>query len=64
MTIHHINGIKVRTSYSNPPIPWRNFDWAAVDDDTYDIGCSEIGYGPNEEMAIADLMEQLEERAA
>ena len=63
MAIHHINGIKVRTHHEYPPIPIRSFDWSAVDDDTYDGEGCEIGRGATEEAAIADLLEQIEERA-
>lgn len=67
MTIHHINGRKVRTTHEFPPIPIRSMDWSAVDDDTYDVDCdqdgffsrSPIGRGPTEQAAIDDLMEQL-----
>lgn len=55
--------MKIRTEYVYPPIPIRQFDWSAVDDDTYDgPGCA-IGYGPTEEAAIKDLLQQVEERA-
>lgn len=53
--------MNIRTTYVFPPIPDRNFDWSAVDDDTYDGPGSPIGYGPTELDAIADLMEQTEE---
>jgi hypothetical protein len=42
-----------------PPIPFRGFDWNAIDDDTYDgPGCPQ-GFGRTEEEAIADLLEQI-----
>ena len=53
--------MRIKTSFDYPPIPVRNFDWSAWDDDTYDIGAP-IGRGRTEEDAIADLLEQLEER--
>jgi hypothetical protein len=57
--------LKIRTDFVYPPIPLRDFDWCAVDDDTYD-GAPEcrcpIGYGRTEEAAIADLIEQIAER--
>lgn len=45
-------------------------DWAAWDGDTYDADCDErgyfstspVGWGPTEEAAIADLIEQINER--
>jgi hypothetical protein len=64
MAIHHINGINVRTNHEYQPIPVRSFDWSAVDDDTYDGEGCEIGRGATEQEAIADLMEQIEERWA
>lgn len=54
--------MKIRTECVYPPIPNRNFDWSAVDDDTYDGPGSLIGWGPTEEAAVADLMEQIEEQ--
>jgi hypothetical protein len=69
MAMHVISGIKVRTTHEYPPIPVRDMDWSAVDDDTYDVDCDQDGYfstcpigrGPTEEAAIADLLEQLAE---
>lgn len=71
MAIHNINGIKVRTTHDYPPIPIRNMDWSAVDDDTYDVDCHQdgffstslVGRGATEQEAIADLLEQIEECA-
>jgi hypothetical protein len=54
--------MKIRTSYDYPPIPIRWLDWSAVDDDTYDGPGSPIGTGATEQEAIADLLEQLEEK--
>ena len=51
--------MKIRTDYWAKPIPIRNCDWTAVDDETYEPGCP-IGYGATEEEAIADLMQELE----
>ena len=71
MTIHIINGLKVRTTFEYPPIPVRDMDWSAVDDSTYDCDCDEggffttcpIGRGATEQEAISDLLGQIEERA-
>lgn len=52
--------MKIRTTYWPKPIPIRDFDWAAVDDETYDGSGSPIGYGATEEDAISDLNIQLE----
>ena len=57
--------MKIRTEHVFPPIPMRQFDWMAYDDDTY-CGCGECrcltGHGSTEQEAIADLMEQMEDR--
>lgn len=50
--------MKIKTTYIHPPIPMRNFDWSAVDDDTYSVG-DPVGLGETEEEAIADLLAQL-----
>ncbi len=58
--------MNIRTDYDPKPIPLRQFDWIAVDDDTYD-GAPEchcpIGFGATEQDAIDDLLEQIAERA-
>jgi hypothetical protein len=58
--------MNIVTHYWPPPIPTRNCDWSAVDDDTYDgapdSNCP-IGYGATEEEARADLIEKLEDAA-
>lgn len=55
--------MKIITQNTCPPIPVRNLDWVAYDADTYDGPGSPLGEGATEQEAIADLMEQLEERA-
>jgi hypothetical protein len=52
--------MRIRTECVYPPIPVRDFDWAAVDDETYDGSGSLIGYGRTEEIAVRDLIAQLE----
>jgi hypothetical protein len=54
--------VKIKTEYVYPPIPLRQFDWSAIDDDTYDGPGCPIGAGATEAEAIADLLEQIEER--
>ena len=49
----------IKTSFVNPPIPTRIFDWSAIDDDTYDGPGSLIGTGATEAEAVQDLMEQI-----
>jgi len=53
--------MKIKTEYWPKPIPNRNFDWCAYDDASYEAGCP-LGHGPTKEAAIADLLEQLEDR--
>jgi hypothetical protein len=66
MAIHKINGVTIRTTNEYPPIPIRQFDWSAIDDDTYDgaedSNCP-IGRGATEQEAIDDLLEQIAEDA-
>lgn len=60
--------MKIRTSFDYPPIPLRDFDWSAWDEDTYD-GAEDsstrhqIGYGRTEAEAIVALKEMLEDAA-
>jgi hypothetical protein len=55
----------IRTIFEHPPIPARQFDWAAVFGDEYDgapdAGPQLIGRGETEAEAIADLLEQAED---
>lgn len=58
--------MKISTYNVYPPIPIRQFDWCAVDDETYDGAPdsgtrNQIGYGATPEEAIADLLSILEE---
>lgn len=56
--------MNIKTHYVHPPIPTRNCDWCAVDDDVYDgaedahPSCRLVGYGATEQEAIADLILQ------
>ena len=52
--------MKIKTHFNPPPIPLRQFDWSAVDDDAYDGG-DPIGFGVTQQAAINDLREQLTE---
>jgi len=62
---HIINGQIIWTSFDYPPIPVRDMDWSATDDNydgAEDSGNRhQIGRGATEEAAIADLLEQLED---
>ena len=51
--------INVRTENVYPPIPIRDWDWSAVDDNTYDGPGNPIGWGRTEKAAIDDLVEQI-----
>lgn len=51
---------EILTTHEFPPIPVRDMDWSAVRDG-YEPGCP-IGRGPTEADAIADLIEQEQER--
>jgi hypothetical protein len=53
--------MKIRTDFVYPPIPIRDFDWSAVDDDTYDGPGCPVGYGRTEQAAIDDLMAQIDD---
>jgi hypothetical protein len=55
--------VKIKTENTYPPIPIRDFDSCAYDDNTYDGPGSTIGWGPTEQAAIDDLPEQLAEKA-
>ena len=59
---HDGRPVKVRTEHIYPPIPIRSFDWSAALDG-YDQG-DPVGYGPTEALAVADLLDLLEERAS
>jgi len=62
----------IKTNFDYPPIPVRNLDWSAWDDDTYDCSyegedetghhwsSSPVGHGATEQEAIDDLLSQLE----
>lgn len=66
--------IELNTSFVYPAIPTRNFDWSAIDSNTFDADFAgeEDGYvthcphgaGETEIEAINDLLEQIEERAS
>lgn len=58
--------VKIKTWHEYPSIPIREFDYGAIDENTYDPdpeckGCI-VGWGSTPEAAIADLMERLEEQ--
>lgn len=63
--------MRIVTTFVCPPIPSRNFDWSAIDADTYDASyegedengshwkSSPRGFGATEQEAKDDLREQL-----
>jgi hypothetical protein len=52
---------KIITRYDPPPIPTRRYDWRAYLQE-WDID-DPIGFGNTEAEALADLREQLDEKA-
>jgi len=66
--------VELSTEFVCPPIPFRGFDWSAIDSNTYDAdfdyesGCftskSPQGTGATEFEAINDLLDQIEEKGA
>lgn len=55
--------MKIKTSYWQPPIPLRSFDWSAWDSDRGEDS-SPIGWGMTEQEAIDDLREQIVEKVS
>lgn len=54
--------MKIKTENVYPPIPSRNHDWCAYDDNTYGGGPGQpVGWGTTEAEAVADLLEKLED---
>lgn len=51
---------RIITEFVHPPIPTRSCDWSATLDG-YEPG-GPIGRGATEEAAVADLLEQIEEK--
>lgn len=54
----------IQTEYWPPPIPIRDYDWSAIDRNTYDgaedsANRHQIGWGATEQAAIIDLLDQL-----
>ena len=54
--------MKIHTIFVHPPIPLRDFDWFAIDDQSYDGPGSPLGQGPTEAAAITDLLQQIAEQ--
>lgn len=51
---------QVEAYYSMTPLPVRDFDWSAIDANSYDGQSNDpVGYGKTKEEAIRDLVEQL-----
>lgn len=52
-------GRLIKTKHDYPPIPDRSLDWSAWydGDEPSDAGGMDVGHGPTEEAAIADLVE-------
>ncbi len=55
--------MNIKTDYWAKPIPVRNCDWCAWDDDTFSGEPTDLmGYGTTEAEAVADLKTKMEER--
>lgn len=52
---------KIKTTYVNPPVPSRSFDWVAFIDGREEDGPH--GWGKTEQEAIADLKDLLADEA-
>lgn len=51
---------QIEAFYSMTPLPVRDFDWSAIDSNSYDGQANDpVGYGKTKEAAIKDLVEQL-----
>lgn len=50
----------INSQYNPKPIPDRSWDWEAWQSANYDLG-SPTGYGPTENDAVSDLLQQLED---
>lgn len=61
MSIHNVNGLRIRTEHVKPPIPTRAWDYSAVVEG-YEPGDPQ-GWGETEQAAIDDLLQQIEERS-
>ena len=51
--------VKIVTHFEYPPIPNRNFDWYAIDDDRYDGEGCPMGHGRTEREAVDDLLSKI-----
>jgi hypothetical protein len=52
--------VKIETEYRPKPIPFRGFDWIAIDAGSFDGPGSPYGHGATEQEAIDELLEQLD----
>lgn len=52
-----VNNEEIKTSFDYPPIPIRTMDWSAWLDGREESGPT--GRGASEDMAVADLLQQL-----
>lgn len=64
LPVIHSTELRITTTYNKLPIPTRQYDWSAIDRNTY-CGAedsrirNQIGYGSTELLAIKDLIDQL-----
>jgi hypothetical protein len=59
--------VTIKIEHVRPPIPFGNFEWSAIDSDTYDGAPDsptrhQIGYGATEAEAVEHLKLLLRER--
>lgn len=53
--------MRIVARHNSPPITYRDMDWSAIDEDTYDGAedsqtRSQVGYGRSDATAIIDLL--------
>jgi hypothetical protein len=64
------SGVRIKVSCDCPPIPFRNFDYSAIDDNSFDadwdgdhyVTSCPIGHGATASEAVIDFIEQLAAR--
>ena len=54
--------MKIKTVYDPPPIPLRDCEWCAWDEETCHGDSDQFGWGETEEEAIEDLKTKVSDR--
>ena len=60
---HTVKGLVIQTNHVAPPIGTRRYDWSAILDDydgASDAATQPIGWGPTEQAAICNLLDEIE----